>query len=64
MDAWQLSPEVRADIARMDRERAKACRGLDPAKWGSRLGPIIAGMQGQTENYQRQELMKRFMKTV
>ncbi len=25
------------------------------------MGPRIAGMQGQTEDYQRQELMKRFM---
>jgi hypothetical protein len=61
MDARQLSPEVRADIARMDKERAKACRGLDPAKWGARMGPRIKGMQGQTEDYQRQELIVEFV---
>jgi hypothetical protein len=45
----------------VERERVALLSGLDPKAWGRRLGPIIAGMDGQTEAYQRQELMKRFM---
>jgi hypothetical protein len=45
----------------VERERVALLSGLDPKAWGRRLGPIIAGMDGQTEAYQRQELMKRYM---
>ena len=47
--------------AEVERERKALLTGLDPKEWYGRMRTSIEEMHGQTEDYQRQELIVKFI---
>ena len=60
MDEWQLSPEVRSDIARLEKERVASLTAFERKKWGTRIADFLKTCSGQSEEYQRQQVLVKF----